>query len=71
MMLSWNSDWSPSVIPLANGRTMRNCRLGISDLKKAPSIQLDQNVTKQALLDLYTVIDDYPESDRTPMSMPR
>jgi outer membrane protein assembly factor BamD len=39
-------------------------QIGISDLKKAPSIQLDQNITKQALLDLYTVIDDYPESDR-------
>lgn len=39
-------------------------QIGLSDLRKAPSIQLDQNITKQALLDLYTVIDDYPESDR-------
>jgi outer membrane protein assembly factor BamD len=39
-------------------------QIGICDLKKAPAIQLDQNMTKQALLDLYTVIDDYPESDR-------
>jgi outer membrane protein assembly factor BamD len=39
-------------------------QIGLSDLKKAPSIQLDQNITKQALLDLYTVIDDFPESDR-------
>jgi outer membrane protein assembly factor BamD len=39
-------------------------QIGLCDLKKAPAIQLDQNMTKQALLDLYTVIDDYPDSDR-------
>jgi len=39
-------------------------QIGLCNLRKAPYIQLDQNMTKQALLDLYTVIDDYPESDR-------
>jgi len=39
-------------------------QIGISDLHKAPPVQLDQNMTKQALLDLYTVIDDYPDSNR-------
>lgn len=39
-------------------------QIGLCNYSKAPNIQLDQNLTKQALLDFYALIDEYPDSDR-------
>jgi len=39
-------------------------QLGLCSIKRAPAISFDQNMTRQALLDFYTMIDEYPESNR-------